>query len=255
MRITCLLLLSMTWLLSFSAGKKNEPLQLLPQPQMLTIAPSKQHRLSQGKPNPSVITEKVIAAIAEAKVNFNEAYRLIITPDSIRIEATTDTGIYWARQTLNQIIASSGGKSIPCLEIIDWPAFRVRGFMHDVGRSFISVEELKKQITLLSQFKINVFHWHLTENQGWRLQSSRYPQLNDSCNFTRLPGKYYTFADAHEIAAHCRAHHMLLIPEIDMPGHSAAFESDNRAHLVLVRDVVPDELVEEAVDAGDTLRH
>ncbi len=223
MRITCLLLLSMTWLLSFSAGKKSEPLQLLPQPQMLTIAPSKQHRLHQGKPDPSVITEKAIAAIPEAKVNFNETYRLIITPDSIRIEATTDTGIYWARQTLNQIIASSGGKSIPCLEIIDWPAFRVRGFMHDVGRSFISVEELKKQITLLSQFKINVFHWHLTENQGWRLQSRRYPQLNDSCNFTRLPGKYYTFADAHEIAAHCKEHHIMLIPEIDMPGHSAAF--------------------------------
>ncbi len=92
-----------------------------------------------------------------------------------------------------------------------------------MGRSFISVEELKKQITLLSQFKVNLFHWHLTENQGWRLESKRYPQLNDSSSFTRLAGKYYTIADAHEIAAHCRAHNMLLIPEIDMPGHSAAF--------------------------------
>lgn len=210
---------------NFSSLKRErvKKLQLLPQPQMLTFHRSGQHRLRQGAPDPSVVTEKRVATIPEAEVNTDEAYRLSITPDSILIEAITETGIYWARQTLNQVIASSGGKSIPCLEITDWPAFRIRGFMHDVGRSFICVEELKKQITLLSQFKINVFHWHLTENQGWRLESKRYPQLNDSSSFTRLPGKYYTIADAHEIATHCRAHHMLLIPEIDMPGHSAAF--------------------------------
>ena len=95
--------------------------------------------------------------------------------------------------------------------------------MHDVGRSFISVEELKKQISLLSQYKVNVFHWHLTENQGWRLESKRFPQLNDSSSFTRLHGKYYTIEDAHEIADWARQHNMMLIPEIDMPGHSAAF--------------------------------
>lgn len=223
MKITSLFLLSTLWLLSCTAGEKDKPLQLLPQPQRITIGMSGQHRLHQGKPDPAVITERLVDVIPEAAVNPDEAYRLRITADSIMMEATTEKGIYRARQTLAQIIASSGGNSLPTLEITDWPAFRVRGFMHDVGRSFITVEELKKQITLLSQFKINVFHWHLTENQGWRLESRRYPQLNDSSSFTRLPGRYYSIADAQEIAAYCQAHHMLLIPEIDMPGHSAAF--------------------------------
>lgn len=223
MKINSLFLLSMFLFFSCIAGEKEQPLQLLPQPQRITIGLSGQYRLHQGKPDPAVITERLVDTIPEATVNPDEAYRLRITTDSIVIEATTEEGFYRARQTLNQLVASSGGHTIPALEIIDWPAFRVRGFMHDVGRSFITVKELKKQITLLSQFKINVFHWHLTENQGWRLESRRYPQLNDSNSFTRLPGRYYTIADAREIAAHCKAHHMLLIPEIDMPGHSAAF--------------------------------
>lgn len=217
------ILISSILFLSCSTREKEQALQLLPQPQLLTLAPSGQHRLHQGAPDPSLITIRQVDAIPEAEVNPDEAYHLQITPDSILVEATTEKGIYWARQTLHQLVASSDGNSLPALEITDWPAFRVRGFMHDVGRSFISVEELKKQITLLSQFKVNFFHWHLTENQGWRLESKRYPQLNDSSSFTRLAGEYYTIADAHEIAAHCRAHNMMLIPEIDMPGHSAAF--------------------------------
>lgn len=224
------ILLSACLLLFCGAGNRSEPLQLLPQPQKIVIHPSGKHRLRQGAPDPSVVTERMVASISEAEVNPDEAYRLRITSDSIVIEATTEQGIFRARQTLSQIIASGNGRSLPALEITDWPAFRVRGFMHDVGRSFITVEELKKQIAILAKFKINVFHWHLTENQGWRLESKRYPQLNDSSSFARLPGKYYTIADAHEIAAYCKAHHMLLIPEVDMPGHSAAI--DSRFHYI-----------------------
>ncbi|MBI9065054.1 MAG: family 20 glycosylhydrolase, partial [Marinilabiliaceae bacterium] len=75
----------------------------------------------------------------------------------------------------------------------------------------------------LSQFKINVFHWHLTEDIGWRLESKVLPSLTDSTNFERLHGKYYTIEEAKELVAFCQKHHVLLIPEIDMPGHSAAF--------------------------------
>ena len=223
MKHVLFILIDMLLLLSCSSGEKEQTLQLLPQPQCLTLTSSGEHRLDQGRLNPSLVTVRLVDAIPEAVVNPDEAYRLQITADSILMEATTEQGIYWARQTLNQLVASSDSNSLPTLEITDWPAFRVRGFMHDMGRSFISVEELKKQITLLSQFKVNLFHWHLTENQGWRLESKRYPQLNDSSSFTRLAGEYYTIADAHEIATHCRSHNMLLIPEIDMPGHSAAF--------------------------------
>ena len=95
--------------------------------------------------------------------------------------------------------------------------------MHDIGRSYMSVDEIKKHIRLLSKYKINTFHWHLTENQGWRLESKVFPQLNDSIHFERHHGQFYTIAEAHEIADYCREHNMLLIPEIDMPGHSAAF--------------------------------
>ncbi|MBF6596699.1 MAG: family 20 glycosylhydrolase [Fermentimonas sp.] len=219
------LLLSALVFISCDSDNKNETLQLLPMPQNIEVDWSQMHRLKNGELDSNIISIKKVSAIPEAKINQDEAYSLTITPDSVLIEASTDRGAYWAKQTLNQLVlqANEGNKSIPSVEITDWPAFRVRGFMHDVGRSFISVEELKKHISLLSQYKINVFHWHLTENQGWRIESKRFPQLNDSSSFTRLHGKYYTIEDAHEIAEWANKHNMMLIPEIDMPGHSAAF--------------------------------
>lgn len=198
-------------------------MNLLPKPQQITVHKSQKHRLVNGEINPKLISEKTVDAIPEATVNGDEAYRLTVSPQSVLIESTTPKGAYWARQTLRQIVQSSDRKTIPCLSITDFPAFRIRGFMHDVGRSFISVGELKKQIEILSRYKINTFHWHLTENQGWRLQSRVFPQLTDSANFERLPGQFYTIDDAREIADWCRQHNVLLIPEVDMPGHSAAF--------------------------------
>ena len=219
------LLLSTLVFISCYNEDKNETLQLLPIPQNMEVDWSQMHQLKNGELDVNTISIKNVSSISAATINQDEAYSLIVTPDSVLIEATTDKGVYWAKQTLNQLVlqANEGNKSIPSVEITDWPAFRVRGFMHDVGRSYISVEELKKQISLLSQYKINVFHWHLTENQGWRIESKRFPQLNDSSSFTRLHGKYYTIEDAHEITEWANKHNMMLIPEIDMPGHSAAF--------------------------------
>jgi hypothetical protein len=207
-------------LITCSNKKNSESLQLLPMPQEVVVDWSKKHQLKNGEIDADKISVKFISSFPE-----EEGYRLSVTPDSVIIEAVNDKGVFWAKQTLNQLIlqAQNSNQYIPQVVITDWPAFRVRGFMHDVGRSFISVEELKKQISLLSQYKVNVFHWHLTENQGWRLESKRFPQLNDSSSFTRLHGKYYTIEDAHEIADWARQHNMMLIPEIDMPGHSAAF--------------------------------
>lgn len=220
-----LVLLSISILLSCTKVKNDETLKLLPMPQNVEVNWSQKHQLKNGEIDPDIILIKNVNSIPEAAINQEEAYRLIVTTDSVVIEATGDKGIYWAKQTLNQLVlqAKESDQSIPMVEITDWPAFRVRGFMHDVGRSFISVGELKKQIALLSQYKISVFHWHLTENQGWRLESRRFPQLNDSSSFTRLHDKYYTIEDAHEIAEWARKHNMMLIPEIDMPGHSEAF--------------------------------
>ncbi len=168
------------------------------------------------------IKVEIVSAIEEAPINQNEAYRLKVSGKEIKIEATTEQGVYWAMQTLRQL-ETKKGKFSGC-DIVDWPAFRIRGFMQDVGRSYISMDELKREIEVLSRFKINVFHWHLTENQAWRLESKIFPMLNDSVNTTRMPGKYYTLDEARELVDFCKQHNVMLIPEIDMPGHSAAFQ-------------------------------
>ncbi len=172
----------------------------------------------------AVIEVKLLPSLPEIPMNRDEAYRLNVTRKRITVEAVTERGVYWAMQTLRQLAEKKNSKiQIQGAEIVDWPAFRVRGFMQDVGRSYISLEELKREIAVLAKFKINVFHWHLTENQSWRLESKIFPMLNDSANTTRMPGKYYTLEEAKELVAFCKEHHMTLIPEIDMPGHSAAF--------------------------------
>lgn len=152
-----------------------------------------------------------------------EYYTMELTAQKIRIRARSEQAVYWALQTLEQLRSDITGK-FPICSIVDWPAFSIRGFMHDTGRSFISIDELKKEIELLSHFKVNVFHWHLTENQAWRLESKRYPALNAAVNTTRFPSKFYSMEQAKELVEFCKKHHVLLIPEIDMPGHSAVFE-------------------------------
>lgn len=156
--------------------------------------------------------------------NQEEAYQVEITQTKVAVKSVTAVGAYRALQTLQQLVREENGRYyLPTCQITDWPAFRMRGLMQDVGRSYISMEELKREIDLLSRFKINVFHWHLTENQAWRLESQAYPELNAPENMTRMPGKYYTQEEAKELVDFCKQRHVMLIPEIDMPGHSEAF--------------------------------
>ena len=195
----------------------NHPSSLLPLPQKYQFNGKK----SSGE---LTVEEKYVSQIEGAKFQ-EEAYHLSITRKGILLEATTPKGMYWGRQTLEQLKYTKNKKTwVPQCDITDWPAFRIRGFMHDVGRSYIPVEELKREISLLSRYKINVFHWHLTENQAWRLESKRYPQLNAPENMEREKGKFYTLDEARQLVEFCKQHQVLLIPEIDMPGHSAAFE-------------------------------
>ena len=168
-----------------------------------------------------IISVRLVPSVVGAQMNQEEAYRLVVSSKGIEVEATTEQGVYWAMQTLRQLEQKKG--SFKACEIVDWPAFKVRGFMQDVGRSFLPIEELKREVEILSRYKINVFHWHLTENQAWRLESKIFPMLNDSVNMTRIKGKYYTLDEAKDLVDFCKKHQVLLIPEIDMPGHSAAF--------------------------------
>mgnify|MGYP001040246301 FL=1 len=210
-----LFVLSIFWCMAGISA--NHPSSLLPLPQKYQF---------NGKKSSDELTmeEKYVSQIEGAKFQ-EEAYHLTVTGKRIILEATTPKGMYWGKQTLEQLKYTKNKKTyLPQCEITDWPAFRIRGFMHDVGRSYIPVEELKREISLLSRYKINVFHWHLTENQAWRLECKKYPQLNAPENMEREKGKYYTLEEARQLVEFCKQHQVLLIPEIDMPGHSAAFE-------------------------------
>ncbi len=209
------ILIACLWL-SIAMGA-NEKYSLLPMPQKTYF---------NGKYSAAnlQIEERLVNEVKGAKTQ-EEAYHLTIAKDRILLEATTPEGLYWGRQTIEQLKYTKKQKTyLPQCDITDWPAFRIRGFMHDAGRSFIPVEELEKEIHLLSRYKINTFHWHLTENQAWRLESKRYPQLTAAENMERDKGLFYTLDDARKVVECCKRHNMLLIPEIDMPGHSAAFE-------------------------------
>ena len=212
-----LLLFVFSIFLCMAGISANHPSSLLPLPQKYQFNGKK----SSGE---LTVEEKYVNQIEGAKFQ-EEAYHLSITRKGILLEATTPKGMYWGRQTLEQLKYTKNKKTwVPQCDITDWPAFRIRGFMHDVGRSYIPVEELKREISLLSRYKINVFHWHLTENQAWRLECKKYPQLNAPENMEREKGKYYTLDEARQLVEFCKQHQVLLIPEIDMPGHSAAFE-------------------------------
>lgn len=155
----------------------------------------------------------------------DEAYTLNITANEVSIQAVTATGVIRAAQTLTQLAEGyDGTPAFEALNMTDWPAFKLRGFMHDTGRSFVSFEELKNEIDLLSRFKVNTFHWHLTENQAWRFEVKAYPQLTASTSMTRFPGLFYTQEQCKELEAYAAERGITIIPEIDMPGHSAAFE-------------------------------
>ena len=152
-----------------------------------------------------------------------EAYKLSID-EHIIIYASSKKGAYYGIQTLKQLIRKENNKGIlPKLKITDWPAFKIRGFMHDTGRNFQSISQLKEQIEVLSQYKYNVFHWHLTDNPGWRLESKKYPELQSHNATSRKKGKFYTQEDFKEILAFCKERNITVIPEFDIPGHTEAF--------------------------------
>ncbi len=154
----------------------------------------------------------------------NEGYLLEITADAVNITAVTEIGVTRAAQTLAQLAQGyEGTPELEALTMKDWPAFKVRGFMHDVGRSFISVERIKEQIDLLARFKVNLFHWHFTENQAWRFEVKKYPQLTSAASMTRFAGEYYTQEQCKEVQEYAAERGITIIPEIDMPGHSQAF--------------------------------
>ncbi len=166
---------------------------------------------------------KLINANVKNLHGISGAYELRVK-NRIEIRAADARGIFYGIQTLKQLINTDGETfNIPKCVINDWPSFKVRGFMHDVGRNYQSPELLKEQIDVLAAYKYNVFHLHLTDNPGWRLESKIYPELQSKDATSRKPGKFYTQQEFKDLVEYCQQRHIILIPEIDVPGHTLAF--------------------------------
>ena len=178
---------------------------------------------SRGK-QPLVTFRQINSPLSSAESK--EGYTLIVSEKGVEISAGEFSGFFNALQTVRQLIRKDNKKySMPYCRIKDAPAFPVRGLMLDVGRNYMSVPFLKSVVRRLSHYKINVLHLHLSDDPGWRVEVNKYPELTVETAFwpTRQPGKFYTQEDIKSICDFCDSLNIRVIPEIDMPGHSAAF--------------------------------
>lgn len=210
------------------------------------------HRIVSDVVLPSAVLEKS-AKKADVKLSVDkslaeEQYRLTIDPkDRIVITGGSAKGVWWGLQSLSQILIESASKAeggqlkLAGLEIEDWPEFAYRGAMLDCCRHFIPFEDVKKYIDIMAYHKLNTFHWHLTEDQGWRIEIKKYPLLTEIgskredtlVNHLREKEEnrvydghphsgFYTQEQARELVAYAAARQITVIPEIEMPGHAEA---------------------------------
>ena len=173
-----------------------------------------------------------------------EGYQLNVSSKNILIKANSKAGIIYAIQTLLQTlpaIRTNAVLQIPCMNVEDYPRFKWRGMHLDVSRHFFGPDFIKEYIDLIASYKMNVFHWHLTDDQGWRIEIKKYPLLT-SIGAWRVDetdkvwgerpqakagekatyGGYYTQQQLKEIVAYAAARNVTIVPEIEMPGHAAA---------------------------------
>lgn len=205
--------------------------------------------------NDEYCVQLISASTAQLKITLNtqlskEAYKLNVSKTGIQIEASTGAGVLYAFQTLRQLMRLTGEGSyrIACCQIEDSPALTWRAFMLDVSRHFKSKELIKKLLDQMVLLKMNIFHWHLTDDQGWRIQIKKYPLLTDigawrdstlgrenrlnptngnwiwaTTELDKNPhGGFYSQEDIKEIVNYALKRHITVIPEIEMPGHATA---------------------------------
>lgn len=190
---------------------------------------------------------KSIIFIKDEAITHTEGYKLTILPNRIEIKAKTDHGAFYAVQSLRQLLPtefengtnSKNEVKIPCLTIKDEPQFTYRGMHLDVSRHFFPVDFIKTYIDALAMLKLNTFHWHLTDDQGWRIEIKKYPKLQEIASFRnetlighynsdpqtfdgKKYGSFYTQEEIKEIVAYAKTRYVTIIPEIEMPGHAQA---------------------------------
>lgn len=167
-----------------------------------------------------------------------EAYSLTVSKEGITITSSSERGIFYGVQTLLQIVKSASTE-IPFLEIKDYPRFAYRGLHLDVGRHMFPVSFIKEYIDMMAYYKLNTFHWHLTEDQGWRIEIKKYPKLTSIGGYrdqtligylrdkpkqydNERYGGFYTQDEVKEVVAYAASKYITVVPEIEMPGHALA---------------------------------
>jgi hexosaminidase len=264
MRATSLLLL----LLTFSALGQTKVPDLIPRPVELTpgkgyfpltsavsiIIPSKEM-----KPEGAYLRDALATVLPEAPMLLPqttiegpaivlglipdaslpaEGYKLTVAPERIDILGADRAGVMHGVRSLIQLLPSKGDEpAIPSLTIVDHPRFPWRGMHLDVCRHFFDIDFVKQYIDLLARYKMNTFHWHLTEDQGWRIEIKKYPKLTDvgawrngsqvgpysRREYDSIPyGGFYTQDQIRDVVAYATARHITIVPEIEMPGHAMA---------------------------------
>ena len=165
-----------------------------------------------------------------------ESYTLSVKPNQAEITGGDIAGAFYGSQSLLQLIPIDGEAKLPAVEIADGPRFPWRGAMIDVGRHYFTIENLKKFINQLAAHKMNTFHWHLTDDQGWRIEIKKYPKLTEVGAWRRATppygdrwgqdgkryGGFYTQEQIRDLVAYAKRRHVKIVPEIDIPGHASA---------------------------------
>lgn len=196
----------------------------------------------------SVAGNVIRLELSDIESSNDEAYELSVTSEIIRIRASSKTGLFWGIQSLRQLMPADietnapinrRSWSVPVVEIRDEPAFSYRGMHLDVSRTFFPVEFIRQYIDLLALHKLNYLHWHLTDDQGWRIQINAFPKLTeigawrtatvvghtydrDGLYDNQTLGGFYTQDQIRELVAYAQSRQITIIPEIDIPGHASA---------------------------------
>jgi hexosaminidase len=169
---------------------------------------------------PKLVVHSEHASKAVQELSEDESYSLEISPAGAKLDAATTLGIMRGLGTFLQLVqTTSDGFAVPAIAIQDQPRFLWRGLMIDVGRHFIPLDVLKRNLDGMAAVKLNVFHWHLSENQGFRIESKKFPKLQEMGS----DGLYYTQDEVRDLIAYAWDRGIRVVPEFDMPGHSTAW--------------------------------
>lgn len=207
----------------FAQNVIPEPAQYRPAKGEFVLSIAENKALETNNVLPSRVVQRIVP---DCTTGADEAYRLEITPDSVFIQSATVTGAFRGEETLKQLLRSGKGTTSACV-INDASRYSWRGFMLDESRHFFGKEKVKQLLDIMASLRLNVFHWHLTDEPGWRIEIKKYPLLTKvgskgNYHDPSAPAAFYTQEDIKDIVAYAAARHIMIVPEFDMPGHATA---------------------------------